>query len=90
MLSFSLCFLLASIVLDRLKLLLSAYTQRVKTGNCRWNTGCLSWTFFFLFSGNEAVKWPMKHIHKLDTPLVYLKPRNPSVKNNSVKIKLGG
>lgn len=33
MLSFSLRFLLASIVLDRLKLLLSAYTQRVKTGN---------------------------------------------------------
>ncbi len=32
----------------------------------------------------------MKHIHKLDTPLVYLKPRNHSVKNNFVKIKLGG
>lgn len=91
-LSFSLCFLLASIVLDRLKLLFSAYTQRVKTGNCRWNTGCLSLTFFFfvLFNGNETVKWPMKHIHKLETPLVYLKPRNPSMKNNSVKFKHGG
>jgi len=45
MLSFSLRFLFASIVLDRLKLLLSAYTQRLKTGNCCWNTGCLSLTF---------------------------------------------
>lgn len=36
---------LASVVLDRLKLLLSAYTQRVKTGNCRWNSGCLLFLF---------------------------------------------
>lgn len=48
---FFLLFMLAStIVLDRLKLLLSAYTQRVKTGNA----GILD--VFLMFNGNEAVK----------------------------------
>lgn len=78
---------LASVVLDRLKLLLSAYTQRVKTGNCRWNSGCLLFLFWLLFNGNEAVKWPMKHIHKLDTPLVYLNPGTQCEEQLFVKIK---
>lgn len=81
------CFMLAStIVLDRLKLLLTAYWCSERE-NWNWQvTGCIF--ISLLFTGNEAVKRSMKHVHKTDEPLVYLKTGNSQCEEEQQKFKL--